>query len=216
MRQITWSLFALVLVVTSCFRIEHRQLDLSVQGMTGSQDVILVTNAAQRELMGEWGDLRHQCRIDLASQTVLYSEGGRLSDPRYRESILNALRHAGYPATVVDLKADPSRPADLLGNRIDLVQWPDRHTVRLQVPGMMTTRDANRIADALAWARYGGRPPSLSVNPADGSVTIQGQNQRLATRMNYIHAITSAGFACSGHPACPAQSPPRGWVPVEG
>lgn len=216
------SLFLLLLTLAGlagagCFRRETRDVHLEVPGLASSRDVVLITNAAQRELMGEMPAFRHECRIDLARTRVDYHEGARLADPSYQRRMLDALAEAGYPATIRSVRHDPPQPLRIGGKEYLFYEWPDRYRAELVIPSMHHARDANRVADALACARLGGRPANLVVDPVRRTVRILGQQRRLATPLNYAQSIAAAGYDTDLLDAFPeAEAPPRGWIPSGG
>jgi hypothetical protein len=73
----------ILLTTAACFRVDTHDLQLYVPGMLTDRDLVLVTNAAQRELMGEFSDIRHECKVDLERSLLVYYEGPRVLDRRY-------------------------------------------------------------------------------------------------------------------------------------
>ncbi len=200
-----------------CLRKEMHDAQIDVEGMTSDRDTALVTNAAQRELMGELPPIRHECRIDPSGGRVVYYEGPRLSDTAYQRRILAALAEIGYPATIRSVRHDPPRRLRIAGIELMLEEWPDRFSMELELGGMDTSGDANRVADAIAYARLGCRPVNLEVDPGSGTVTIRNQSRRLATPLNYAFAIATAGFTAGPLAAYDEiTAPPRGWLPIDG
>lgn len=212
------ALFAalLLLPLVGCFRVDRQNLSLRVPGMESVRDLVLVTNAAQHELMGEFPDAKHWCEVDLARSLLVYYEGPRLAHPAYRTRLLSALSEAGYPGSAGPVAHDPLPPLAIGGHRMD--EWPDRHRLVIHIPALQGPLDANRVADALAFGRLGGRPDRLRVDPATRTVTVAQQNRRVAAWGNFAHAVTGAGYDVEGWPAAApgAEHVPRGWVPVGG
>lgn len=212
------ALILATLAVVACFRVDIADLRLQVPDLNTARDLVLVTNAAQHELMGELPDPKHWCEIDLARSLVIYREGPRLRDPAYISRVMNALTEAGYPAEFQLVQHDPSPPIKASNWPDPIVEWPDRQVLVLHVPAMTQKVDANRVADALAFARLGGRLSNLVVDPVAKTVTIKGYNRRAAAEQNFEHHLANAGFAVAGWISGPgpAQPPARGWAPFEG
>jgi hypothetical protein len=205
----------LILLAAACYRIESASTRIDVPGMRTALDVIQVTNAAQHELMAELGDVRHGCQVDLARSTLFYHEGPRLGDSRYRAYLRNRLAEAGYESVVLGFGAHPPPPLRVPGYPHPIIEWPDRHTLALHIPSMKRNVDANRISDALACARGGGRPAQLAVDSRRRQVQVRDYNLRVHTGRNFDFMIATAGFDANDWPANLGQPDPpgRGWVP---
>lgn len=211
------SLLPLFVLLTGCFRSDVAVLSLRVPDLATERDLVLVTNAAQSELMGEIAPCKHWCEIDLAGGLVRYYEGPRLRDPAYIRRLVSSLATAGYAAQVRGVRFDPPPAIRVVNYPHPVVEWPERHMVELAISEIKTRRDGNRVVDALAYARLGGRPEQLRVDPARRTVTISGQNRRQSASANYRFRIASAGYAVDGWPAdCGQPDPPaRGWEPAD-
>jgi len=193
-------------------------MQFGVSGMETARDVVLVTNAAQRELMGEFPEIKHACTIDLSRSLLMYDEGVRLKDAGYRNRLIYALHEAGYSATTISVTHTPSEPLYVANLPHPIVVWPDRHRLTVHIPDMKNSRDANRVTDALAYGRLGSRPANLEVNVNNHTVTVRNQNRRLAALGNYAHSIVTAGYGVNGwakHDAT-TDPPARGWLPYDG
>jgi hypothetical protein len=99
-----------------------------------------------------------------------------------------------------------------------IVLWPDRYRLLVHIPALKGNLDANRVTDAIAYGRIGGRPDNLVVDPAHHTVTIKRQNRLLATFCNYAQSIATAGYRVEGWDKLDAikEPPARGWLPFEG
>jgi len=208
----------LLLLGAACFRMDAVDVQLTVNDISTERDIVLVTNAAQRELMGELPEIKHECLVDLAQSTMSYFEGPRLMDTSYQRRVLAALENAGYSATIKNVSHAPTAPLRVVNLPVPIVVWPDRCKMVVNIPAMRNTLDANRVADALSYARLGDRPLNLSVDPDTGIVRIHHQNRRATVRGNYAHAITTAGYNVDGWPEIKTgdEFPARGWLPAEG
>ena len=208
---------AALLVLAACFRADFAPMTLRVPALATARDLVLVTNAAQHELMGDLPDAQHFCEVDLARSLVMYHETPLLRDPAYVRRLMGALEQAGYPARVVSLQHVPTPPIRVASEPQPVSTWPDRHLLVLEIPAMRAAVDANRVVDALAYGRLGRRPDGLIVDPAARTVSIAHQNRRSATPLNFAARIASAGYAVEGSAAMPAPASPvaRGWWPLD-
>jgi hypothetical protein len=208
----------ILLLGAACFRMDATDMQLTVDGITSERDIVLITNAAQRELMGELPEIKHECHVDLPQSTISYFEGPRIMDSSYQRRILSALENAGYSATIKQVSHNPTAPMRVVNHHLPIVVWPDRCKMVVVIPSMTTVLDANRVADALSFARLGERPLNLSVDPITGIVRIHHQERRFTARGNYAHAITTAGYRVNGWPEITSGDavPARGWLPAEG
>jgi hypothetical protein len=210
--------FSSLALATACFRVDSSPMHVSVKGMDSRRDIVLVTNAAQRELMGEMPEINHLCAIDIPSSMLYYYEGPRVRDVQYQMRILSALDEIGYRGKIVGVKHLPSPPMMVMNYAQPVVLWPDRHVIIIQIPAMKNNMDANRVTDAMAYARLGGRPINLLVDDRNQSVMIAHHNKRLSSFGNYAHSIASAGYGITGWSERyeESEAPARGWIPVDG
>lgn len=208
----------LLLPLAACFRVDSADLQLRVPGLATERDLVLVTNAAQHELMGEYPDPAHVCEMDLGRSLLIYHAGSELREARHVRQLLSALALAGYPGTVQSITFNPTPPLRVADRPDPIVVWPDRHTLVVQIPELKRNLDGNRVADALAYGRAGGRLERLRVDPVARTVQIAQQNRRVAARGNYAFAVATAGYGVEGwgDGQPPADPPARGWWPCEG
>jgi hypothetical protein len=210
---------AAVLVITllcagSFRRSDMRTLTVSVPGMADSTMVRIVTNAALDEVVAQYDGVKRRCEIDLAKRTVLYHEGNKLLLPEYRREIRARLRQVGFESRVLRVALNPPLPLPTPDGPVQV--WPDRYTLMLHVPGMTGVTAANRVVDAIAYARLGGDHPGVTVDREQGRLTARYESLRMAA-VNIEHAIACAGFSANDVPANlgGADAVCQGWSPVE-
>jgi len=167
--------------------------------MANERDVRIVTNAVLDATSILAQAVRNDCQIDVSKRLVLYHEGPRLRLPAYRALLVARLMEVGFSDARI-LRTAPNPPP--LVETVDgpCQDWPDRHTAVIHVPGMADITAANRVVDALAYARAGGDDPLVSVDPASRTLTVTYEGLRLA-RSNLEHAIACAGYAANAVPA---------------
>ncbi len=99
-----------------------------------------------------------------------------------------------------------------------MVDWPDRHTLVVRIPELKSRLDANRVVDALAYGRVGGRLDRLHVDPVARTVSVATQNRRVSTGNNFAFRIATAGYGVAGWAdgTAPSDPPARGWWILDG
>jgi copper chaperone CopZ len=193
-------------------RKDDRTVRIAVPDLKTEQDIRIVTNAALNELVGRYTG-KFQYEMDIGRGLVLYHESHGLQTAAYQRRIVECLRAAGYDARFLAVAHNPPAPIPL---KQRLVQdWPDRFTAVLHVPELKCNRDADRVEDAIAWARSGDHPSSIAIDRTGRSIQLA-FNPRLTALRNIQQAIAAAGYTANDTPpeAGDLGSFNLGWSPV--
>jgi len=93
--------------------------------------------------------------------------------------------------------------------------WPGRFTAAIVVPEMVSNRDANRVVDAIAYARLGRDDRRIVADSSARTISATYESLLLAEQ-NIELAIAAAGYAANRVPADlgTPDSIPQGWSPV--
>ena len=176
--------------------------------------VRIATNAALHQITGILEDdhaILHGCEISLSRRVVTYHEGRRLRQTDYRTRIQAAIQEEGYASQIVALHHNPLPPV-IVPDRVYPSPWQDRHTAILFIPDMTGIQDANRVADAIAFARAGG--DIVEVVPDSTARTIELTYDRFKlTRRNLEAAIAGVGVGTEpqNYPTGSENAVARGW-----
>lgn len=213
-----WAGFAVavcLLGVVSCRQSQLKTVSVAVPAMDDDRAVRIVTNAALDEVVGHYDGRMHDCEIDLANGLVYYHENARLMSADYCRSIVACIRQIGCGARIVKVTHNPPAPTPTVDGPCQ--EWPERFTAVIEVSGMTSRTIANRVADAIAFARLGGDSPRVVTDRGNRRIDATYESLLLCQR-NIEHAIACAGFAANGVPAClgMADAVPHGWRPVTG
>lgn len=213
-------LFAIFLLVflaatTSCRRSDMRTDRVAVPGMRDDRDVRIVTNAVLGATSELAQAIRNDCEIDVSKRLALYHEGPRLRLPQYRALLLARLNEVGYAkARILKVALNPPPLADTMDGPCQ--DWPDRHTAVILVPGMTDVTAANRVVDAIAFARVVSDDARIRIDRVARSLTVTHEGL-WAARPNLEHAIACAGYSANAVPARlgGSDSVPDGWRPLQ-
>ena len=202
-----------LLGVVSCRQSQLRSANIRVPGMDDDRAVRIVTNAALDEVVGHYEGPRHACEIDLAKGLVFCHESARLLSADYQRAIAAALRQIGCEGRILKVAHNPPAPVPTVDGPCQ--EWPDRFTAVIAVSGMTTRTIANRVVDAISFARLGRDSPRVTADRTRRRLDTTYESLRLCVE-NIEHAIACAGFAANGVPAClgAADAVPHGWEPV--
>jgi hypothetical protein len=206
--------FLSALATLSCRRSDIRTDEIVVPNMVGERDVRIVTNAVLDATSELAQAIRNDCEIDRSKRRVLYHEGPRLRLPAYRALLVARLREVGFnQARILRTGLNPPPLVDTVDGPCQ--DWPQRHTAVMSVPGMNDVTAANRVVDALAYARAGRDDPRVCLDPASRTLTVVHEGLR-AARSNLEHAIACAGYAANAVPARLGgpDSAPDHWRPL--
>jgi len=194
------TLFACCLVTTvSCRRSDVRTDEIVVPRMLSERDVRIVTNAVLDATSELSQAVRNDCEVDVSKRLVFYHEGPRLELPLYQALLLARLNEVGFAeARILKVALNPPPLADTVDGPYQ--DWADRHSAVIHVPGMSDVTAANRVVDALAYARLGRDDPRIQVDRMSRTLTVLYEGLR-AARSNLEHAIACAGYAANDVPA---------------
>lgn len=203
-----------LLAAMSCRRSDLRTTVIRVPQMTDARAIRIVTNAALDEVVGRYDGTKNDCEIDLANSSVLYHEGPRLQSPEYQRQLENRIREVGYEARVIRVALNPPSPVPTKDGPVQI--WPDRFTALIAIRGMSRNTDANRIVDAIAYARLGADSPRVTPRPADRQLVATYEGISLSPR-NIEYAIAGAGYTANTVEANfgKGDAPAMGWTPVK-
>ena len=215
-KTILWvmPLFCLaVLTAASCRRSDVKTVTIQVPEMNDSLSVRIVTNAALNEVVGQCDGTKHEYEVDLSKRIILYHESQRLTSTGYQRQIEDRIREIGLDAAVARVVPNPT-PVSMT-EKGPVQMWPGRFTAAIVVPDMMSNRDANRVVDAIAYARLGRDNPRVVADSSARTITATYESLLLAEQ-NIELAIAGVGYAANLVPANlgAPDSIPQGWSPV--
>ena len=181
--------------------------------MADDTDVRIVTNAALNEVVGRYDGTKHEYEVDLSKGIVLYHESQKLASSAYQNQIEERIRQIGFDAQVLRVGLNPS--PEIMTDKGPVRMWPDRVTAIIEVPEMRTNTDANRVVDAIAYARLGGDDPRVQARRSTRSITVTYEGLLLADQ-NVEYAIACVGYNANAVPANlgTTDSVPQGWSPL--
>jgi hypothetical protein len=203
-----------LLAAVSCRRSDLRVAIIDVPQMTGDRAIRIVTNATLDEIVGRYDGTQHGYEIDLSKKLILYHEGQRLCSREYQRRIEARLGEVGFEAHVVGVHFNPTPPVPTEQGLVQM--WPNRYTAVLSIPALASNTDANRVVDAIAYARIGGDDPRISVRRDSREVVATYESLNLSLQ-NIEYAIACAGFTANDIPANLGANDalPHGWTPVK-
>jgi hypothetical protein len=203
-----------LLAAISCRRSDLRMTTISVPQMADARSIRIVTNAALDEVVGRYDGTKNDCEVDLANSAVLYHEGQRLLSSDYQRQIEDRIREIGYEARVIRAGLNPPAPVPTGDGPIQI--WPDRFTALIAIRGMKDNTDANRIVDAITYARLGTDSPRVALRAGTRKLIATYEGISLSPR-NIEYAIAGVGFSANGVEAKlgAADAPAMGWTPVK-
>ncbi len=217
-------LLAIVLVAgvhaaISCRKHDIRYAFIDVPGMTDAKSVRIATNAALHEVVGRFDGIKNDAEVDLSRKLVQYHEGPRLVNREYQRRILERIAEVGYASKVVSagLNEPPKVKAkDADGNYHWVQMWPHRCTAIIYVPEMKSVTDANRVVDAIAYARLGRDDDRIDVNAESRTISITYESLNLSQR-SIEHSIAYVGFDANQVRAKLGRedSVPNRWTPIK-
>ena len=202
----TTASFVAILLLTACFRSETGEVTVQVPQMESELDARIVTNAALDEVVGSLTGIQYDVEVDLQNHQLIYHEGGRLLDPRYRDGLISSLQAVGLEAHIVQARFNPIQPLRLPNDEI-LNYWPTRCSALIAIPGMDTTTKANIAIDALAYVRNGGDDPRVITDRENREIRAVYNNVALSEK-NLEEAIACIGYQAN---TCPPKDRPHGW-----
>ena len=207
---------ACCLALFACRRTDPRSTTIHVPDMTGERDVRIVTNAVVNEIWSRLAGPRSDYEVDLGKGIVLCHESSRLMSKPFQRHIEARIREVGFEAHVMGVGHNPPPPIDVGPDRPPLYPWPDRFTAVIRVPGMTTTRAANRVVDAIAFARVGRESEHVTIDRIARSVIVTRYESTLLALKDIEHAVACAGYTANDVPpdVGKAHPPPHGWNAV--
>jgi hypothetical protein len=207
-------LCAAVLTIVSCRRSDVRVATISVPQMSDAKSIRIVTNAALDEIVGKYDGIKNQYEVDLTKKQILYHESQRLFSPEYQRRIKARIAEVGYSSSFASVRHNPPPPVPTTKGLVQM--WPDRITSVISVPNMTSITDANRVIDAIAYARLGADDSRISVDTHSRRLVVAYESL-LLSRKNIEYAIAGVGFDANDVPARLGQSDalPDGWSLVQ-
>lgn len=200
-------------LASSCRRSDPRAAVIDIPGLCSARDVRIVTNAALDEVVAACDGIQHDLEMDITKGVVLYHESQALLNPDYQRRIEARLAEVGFPAKVVSVRHNPPALVPTVDGPVQT--WPNRYTAAIRLSNAKTQRDANVIADAIAYARIGTDHPGIHADPTTHRLTLRYESLLLSVK-NIEHAIAAVGYAANDTPAFfgNTDARPDGWRPM--
>lgn len=204
---------AVIAAVVACRRTDVRTVRIDVPQMNSEREIRIITNATLDEVVGRYDGIQHDYEIDLSRKLVLYHESQNLLSPDYQARIVARLREVGFTARIIDVRLNPPGLVPTEDGPVQM--WPDRFTAVISVPDMTSQTSANRVVDAIGYARVGRDSPGISVRRDSRTVVATYESLRLSLK-NIEYAIACVGFDANNVPGNLGRQDalPHGWTPV--